>query len=77
MLRGRETVRADRRLHTDKNRIRAQSTILDKSNPKPFLPLSETVILVRMVFIRTKITVGARERAMTALGIRRYLRPRI
>jgi hypothetical protein len=29
MLRGRKTVRADRRLRTDKKRIRAQSTILD------------------------------------------------
>jgi hypothetical protein len=43
--------------------VRAQSAILDKSNPKPSLFLSITVFLVRMVSIRTKNTVGARERA--------------
>jgi len=32
-LRGRRPVRADRRLRTDEKHIRAQSTILDKSNP--------------------------------------------
>jgi hypothetical protein len=31
LLRGREGVRADRRLRTDKRRIRAQSTILHKT----------------------------------------------
>jgi len=31
MLRGREAVRADRRLRTDEKRIRAQSTILYKT----------------------------------------------
>jgi hypothetical protein len=71
LLRGREAVRADHRLRTDEKHIRAQSTILDKSKPKPLLPLSGTVFLVRMVSIRTKNTVGARERAMAALGMRR------
>jgi len=47
MLRGREAVRA-------------QSAILYKDKPKPLLLLSITVFLVRMVFIRTKNTVGAR-----------------
>ena len=56
--------------------VRAQSTISHKSNPKPLLLLSITVFLVRMVFIRTKNTVGARERAMAALGMRRNLRRR-
>jgi len=31
MLRGRETVRADRRLRTDEKHIRTQSAILDKT----------------------------------------------
>ena len=42
MLRGREAVRADRRLRTDEKAIRAQSAILNKNNPKPFLPLTTT-----------------------------------
>jgi len=42
MLRGRETVRADRRLRTDEKRIRAQSTILYKT-PALSLFLSITV----------------------------------
>jgi hypothetical protein len=46
-LRGRETVRP-------------QSAILDKCHSKSPLLLSITVFLVRMVFIRTKNTVGAR-----------------
>jgi hypothetical protein len=61
-------VRADRRLRTDEKHVRAQSAILDKNNPKPLLPLSITVFLVRMVFIRTKNTVGARERASPLLA---------
>ena len=60
MLRGRKTVRADHRLRTDDESIRTQSAILYKSNPRLLLLLSITVILVRMVSIRTKITVGAR-----------------
>jgi hypothetical protein len=50
-LRGRETARADRRLCTDEKRIRAQSTILHRTNPGALLLLSVTVILVRMRFI--------------------------
>src|SRR3990170_1422541 len=50
MLRGRETVRADRRLRTDEKRIRAQSAILNKSHTKPPLLLSITVFSVRMCF---------------------------
>jgi hypothetical protein len=59
-LRGRKAVRADRRLRTDDEPIRTQSAILYKDNPKLLLLLSITVFLVRMVFIRTKNTVGAR-----------------
>jgi hypothetical protein len=57
-LRGRETVRADRRLCADEKHIRAQSTILDKT-PALSLFLSITVSLVWTAFIRTKNTVGA------------------
>jgi hypothetical protein len=64
-------------LCADEKHIRTQSAILDKSKPKPLLLLSKTVFLVRMVFIRTKNRVGARERAMAALGMRRNLRHRI
>jgi hypothetical protein len=42
MLRGRETVRADRRLRTDIKHIRAQAAILDKT-PALSLFLSITV----------------------------------
>ena len=44
----------------DEKAIRAQSAISSKNNSKPFLFLSITVFLVRMVFIRTKNMVGAR-----------------
>src|SRR5450759_409151 len=60
MLRGRKTVRADRRLRTDEKHIRAQSAILYENHPKPPWFLLITVFLVRMFFIRTKNTVGAR-----------------
>jgi len=43
MLRGREAVRADRRLRTDAKAIRAQSTISNKNNPKPLLFLTKTL----------------------------------
>jgi len=59
-LRGRRPVRADRRFRADEKHIRTQSAILYKTNSKPLLLLSITVFLVRMVFIRTKNTVGAR-----------------
>jgi hypothetical protein len=42
MLRGREAVRADRRLHTDEKAIRMQLAILYKT-PEPFLLLIKTV----------------------------------
>jgi hypothetical protein len=51
--------------------VRTQSAILYKSYPKALLLLTITVFLVRMVSIRTKNTVGARERAMVASGVRR------
>jgi len=60
VLRGREAVRADHRLRTDDEPIRTQSAILYKSKPKPLSLLFITVHLVRMAFIRTKCTVGAR-----------------
>jgi len=63
-------------LRTDEKAIRTQSAILYKTYPEPLLLLTITVILVRMVSIRTKITVGARERAMAALAMRRNLRRR-
>jgi len=50
-LRGRKTVRADRRLRTDEKHIRAQSAILDKSNSKSLLFLLITVFLVRITSI--------------------------
>ena len=59
MLRGRKTVRADHRLRTDEEAIRVQSAILYKNYPKPLSVLSKTLFLVRMVFIRSKNTVGA------------------
>jgi hypothetical protein len=60
MLRGRKSVRADRRLRTDDEPIRTQSAILDKNNPTLVLFFSITVFPVRIVFIRTRNTVGAR-----------------
>jgi hypothetical protein len=59
-LRGRRPVRADPRLRTDENHIRAQSRISEKSQPKPHLLLSITAFSVRMLFIRTENAVGAR-----------------
>jgi len=50
MLRGRKTVRADRRLRTDDEPIRTQSTIVYKNNPKPQLLFSITVFSIRMRF---------------------------
>jgi hypothetical protein len=60
-LRGRETVRADRRLRADDDPVRTQSTILDKTHKPPLL-------LFITVFFRygyafhpyRKNTVGAR-----------------
>jgi len=61
ILRGRRPVRADRRLHADEKRIRAQSTILYK-NPRQttFAFIHNRVFGTDALFIRTKSTVGAR-----------------
>src|SRR3990172_12238264 len=62
LLRGRETVRADRRMRTDeKPSVRIRRSCI--KSPPPSLFLSITVFSVRMLFIRTENTVGARERA--------------
>jgi len=59
MLRGREAVRADRRLRTDEKHIRTQSAILD--NPPAVLVLIHNrVFCTDALFIRAKDTVGAR-----------------
>jgi len=49
-LRGRKTVRADRRLRTDEKCIRAQATILDKT-PTPCL-----VFTLALLLAATKMT---------------------
>jgi hypothetical protein len=62
ILRGRKTVRADRRLRTDEKHIRAQSPILCKT-PALSLFLPITVFLVRMRFSsvpKTRLARGAR-----------------
>ena len=58
-LRGRRPVRADQRLRTDENHVRAQSLILGKGKPEPSLLLSITVFSARIAFIRAESTVGA------------------
>jgi hypothetical protein len=63
ILRGRKTVRADHRLGTDEKHIRAQSTILYKSNPKLSLFLFITVFSVRMRFSSARKTRLARASA--------------
>jgi len=63
MLRGRETVRADRRSRTDEKHIRARSTILYENQPEPLLLLSITAFSVRMRFLsvqKTRLARGAR-----------------
>jgi len=62
-LRGRTTVRADRRLCTDEKHIRAQSTILDKNHLKPILLLTITLFFVRMRFSSVRKTGLARASA--------------
>jgi hypothetical protein len=73
MLRGREAVRADRRLGTDEKHIRAQSTISDRSKPKPSSLLSITVFSVRMCFSsvqKTRLARAARnDRVPTAANV--------
>jgi hypothetical protein len=51
----------------ERKAVRAQSTIWQKDNPTLLLLLSITVFLVRIAFIRTKNTVGAR--SAQVLGI--------
>jgi hypothetical protein len=63
MLRGRKTVRADRRFRTGYKSNRAQKTI-SKGNPAPSLFFIVAVFSGRMLFIRPENTLGARERAM-------------
>jgi hypothetical protein len=72
MLRGRETVRVDRRLRADEKHIRAQSTILYKNHPKPPLLLSITAFSGRMFFSvqKTRLARAARK---AARRMRRYL----
>jgi len=50
-LRGRKTVRADRRLRTDEKRIRAQATILNKT-PTPVFTLARPLAATKMTFAR-------------------------
>jgi hypothetical protein len=58
-LRGREAVRADRRLRTDEKHIRTQSAIL--YNPKTaFAFIQNRVYRADALFIRSENTVGAR-----------------
>jgi len=59
ILRGRKTVRADRRLRADEKHIRTQSAILDKTPALPLL-LSITVFSVRMCFSSAQKTRLAR-----------------
>jgi len=54
--------------------IRAESAILYKNNPMPLLPLTITVFLVRMLFIRTKNTVGARSAQRLSWHVKLYAR---
>ena len=73
MLRGREAVRADRRLRTDEKRIRAQSAILYKI-PTPGLVLTETVFSARMRFSSARKTRLARASAQWPLLACSYIR---
>jgi len=77
MLRGREAVRADHRLRTNEKHIRAQSTILDKSHPKPPLFLFITVFSVRMRFLsvqKTRLARAARnDRMPTSANVGEYI----
>jgi len=67
LLRGQETVRADRRLRTDEKRIRAQSTILFNPPCTVFVANNNRVFCADALFIRAENTVGAR----SAQGLRR------
>jgi len=59
-LRGRRPVRADRRLRTDENHIRAQSAILGKIPAQSLVFIQNRVFDTDALFIRIKNTVGAR-----------------
>jgi hypothetical protein len=72
MLRGRETVRADRRLHADEKHIRMQSAISYKT-PKLCLVLFITMFSVRMRFISVQKTWLARAARKSAGGMRQHL----
>jgi len=61
ILRGRRPVRADRRLRTDKERIRAQSAISHKGKPQAVVAfIHNRVFRTDAFFIRTENPVGAR-----------------
>jgi hypothetical protein len=60
LLRGREAVRADRRLRTDEKHIRAQSAILDKTTQAVPAFIHNRVFCTDALFIRTENAVGAR-----------------
>jgi hypothetical protein len=71
-LSGRETVRADRRLGTDEKHIRAQSTILYKGKPKPYLFLFITVFSGRMRLSSVQKTRLARAARKSDSEMREY-----
>jgi len=65
-LRGRRTVRADRRSRTDDETVRTQSAILDKSCKNAFAFINNRVFGADTLFIHAKDTVRARS-AQSAL----------
>jgi hypothetical protein len=60
LLRGREAVRADRRLCADEKHIRTQSAILNKTPNTVFGVNRNRAYCTDVLFIRTVSTVGAR-----------------
>jgi hypothetical protein len=69
MLRGRKTVRADRRLRTDEKHIRAQSTILDKIQSQTVVAfIHNPVFRADVFFIRAEDRVGARSAQVWCLS---------
>jgi hypothetical protein len=62
-------------LRTDEKHIRAQSAILDKSNPEPFLHLFITVFSVRMRFSSAQKTRLARASAQCSHAGAAYTLP--
>ena len=75
-LRGRRPVRADRRLHADEKRIRAQSTILDKSLPHAVL-IHNRVFCADTLFIRAENAVGAQSAQWLLLARRGIKTPQL